>query len=283
MNQGVWIGTSGWVYKHWAENFYPKEWPRKDEFAFYARHFPTVEINATFYRLPTLKMARGWHDKAPEGFLFAIKGSRFITHIKRLKTTRAALRKYFQRIAPLKERLGPILWQLPPNFECKPENRTRLEKFLEALPRKFKHAVEFRHPSWMNADTFSLLEKFHAAHVWLSSKRMPMDFTITADFIYVRLHGLENGPSHDYTEAELKPWAEQLRKVARENLPAFVYFNNDLNTRAPLNAEMLMKMVGEPAVPPFIAGAATRNNESDSRRKMKKDFSQPRSKRLRAQ
>jgi uncharacterized protein YecE (DUF72 family) len=248
---GVWIGTSGWVYKHWAQSFYPHDWPKKHQFLFYVRHFPTVEINATFYRLPTRKMVKGWHDKAPDGFLFAVKGSRFITHIKRLAVRKSSLKKYFNRIAPLQERCGPILWQLPPNFQNKPENMERVRVFLSRLPKQYRHALEFRHPSWHLGEVNDLLKQFNVANVWLSSLRMPMDFAVTADFIYVRFHGLEHGAAHDYTEADLKPWAVQLRKVAKSGKPSFVYFNNDLNTRAPLNARMLMRMVGRHAIEPF--------------------------------
>jgi uncharacterized protein YecE (DUF72 family) len=257
MRGGIWIGTSGWVYKEWAGHFYPKGWPKKDEFSYYLRHFPTVEINATFYRLPTLKMVRGWHDRAPKGFLFAVKGSRFLTHIKRLKDTGAGLRKYFRRLVPLGNRAGPILWQLPPNFGPTEDNIRRLTRFLKKLPTKYQHAVEFRHPDWMNKATFDLLREHNAANVWLSSLRMPQDFTITSDFVYLRFHGLEGGAYHDYTTEELEPWAKQLRRAAERGLPCYVYFNNDLNTRAPLNAEALMKMVGKDAVPAFDAKLAT--------------------------
>jgi uncharacterized protein YecE (DUF72 family) len=248
--RGVWIGTSGWVYKHWAAQFYPKGWPKKNEFAYYVQHFPTVEINATFYRLPTFKMVRGWHERSPEGFLFAVKGSRYLTHIRRLRDTRAGLQKYFRRIKPLAERTGPILWQLPPSFAKKDENVQRLERFLAKLPREYQHAVEFRHPSWMDEQTFALLRRHHVANVWLSSMRMPVDDTITADFVYLRFHGLAGGAYHDYTDAELEPWAEKLAQAARQGVPCYVYFNNDLNTRAPLNGHALMKLVARYAVGP---------------------------------
>ena len=277
MRGGVWIGTSGWVYKEWAGNFYPKGWPKKDEFGYYVRHFPTVEINATFYRLPTLKMVRGWHDRAPKGFLFAVKGSRFLTHIKRLKDAGAGLRKYFRRITPLKEHLGPILWQLPPNFH---KDLPRLEKFLKKVPKEFQHAVEFRHPSWIDDETFSLLRKYRAAQVWLSSQAMPMNFTVTADFIYLRFHGLKNGAAHNYTEAELKPWSNELLKNARKGKSAFVYFNNDWNTRAPLNAKMLMKMVGTAALKPFSEMEQPSAIGRERRGATKLDFALPRSRRL---
>jgi uncharacterized protein YecE (DUF72 family) len=252
----VWIGTSGWVYKQWAGNFYPKGWPKKDEFSYYVRHFPTVEINATFYRLPSLKMVRGWHDRAPEGFLFAVKGSRFLTHIKRLKETGPGLRKYFSRLVPLADRTGPILWQLPPNLQKTDENVIRLTRFLKKLPARYQHAIEFRHPSWMDESTFSLLRERKAANVWISSLRMPQDYTVTADFVYLRFHGLKDGAYHDYTPDELEPWAKQLRLAAKRGLPCYVYFNNDLNTRAPLNAEALMEMVGQHTVPAFDAERA---------------------------
>jgi uncharacterized protein YecE (DUF72 family) len=253
----IWIGTSGWVYKQWAGNFYPKGWPRKDELSYYVRHFPTVEINATFYRLPSLLMVRGWHDRSPPGFLFAIKGSRFLTHLKRLKETGPGLKKYFSRLGPLGDRAGPVLWQLAPNFEKTEETFARLERFLKKLPPRYRHAIEFRHPSWMDGETFALLRTHRAGNVWISSLRMPQDFTVTADFVYLRFHGLRDGAYHDYTTDELAPWAKQLRLAARRGLPCYVYFNNDLNTRAPLNAEALMAMLGQHAVPP-LAKQATR-------------------------
>lgn len=251
--RNVWIGTSGWVYKQWAGNFYPKGWPKKDELGFYVRHFPTVEINATFYRLPSLSMVRGWRERSPDGFLFAVKGSRFLTHIKRLRDTGQGLRRYFSRLKPLGDRTGPILWQLPPTLPKTPETRARLATFLAKLPRRYQHAVEFRHPSWVERDTFTLLRKHHAAHVWVSSQAMPPDKTITGPFVYLRFHGLKDGAYHDYTDEELAPWAKALAAAARRGLPSYVYFNNDLNTRAPLNAVALMTMLERTAVQPLVA------------------------------
>jgi uncharacterized protein YecE (DUF72 family) len=244
----VYIGTSGWVYKEWQKHFYPADIPAKEHFQFYATQFPTVEINATFYRLPTLKMVKGWRDKAPPGFVFALKGSRFITHILKISGASKGLRKYFSRINPMKARVGPILWQLPPFLKKSPE---RLEKFLKILPKDYCHAVEFRHASWYEDDeAFEVLRKYNAAHVWLSSLRMPENFTDTADFIYIRFHGLKGGARHDYTRAELEPWARNIRKQARAGKNVYAYFNNDLNVRAPNNARTLMEMVGSAAVKP---------------------------------
>src|SRR5688572_23890620 len=179
MRAGIWIGTSGWVYKEWAGHFYPKGWPKKDEFSYYVRHFPTVEINATFYRLPTLKMVQGWRDRSPPGFLFAVKGSRYLTHIRRLRDTSKGLKKYFSRLRPLGDRCGPILWQLPPNFIKNDEANERLKRFLTRLPKQYRHAVEFRHPSWFDEATFELLRASRVANVWISSLRMPKDYNVT--------------------------------------------------------------------------------------------------------
>jgi uncharacterized protein YecE (DUF72 family) len=237
----IFIGTSGWVYKEWANDFYHGIKP-KEQFAFYATQFPTVEINATFYRLPTVPMVHGWREKAPRDFVFAVKGSRFITHIKRLNNLQGSLARYFRRISPLKEKTGPFLWQLPPNFK---KDLPRLEKFLKRLPKRFSHAVEFRNPDWIVPETFALLSKHNIALVGISSLRMPMNLEATADFFYVRFHGLAGGAKHDYTREELKPWADHLRTQAEAGKKVFAYFNNDVNVRAPDNAKMLMEMCGK--------------------------------------
>ncbi len=245
----AYIGTSGWVYKSWDKFFYHGDVPAKEQFQFYATQFPTVEVNATFYRLPTLKMVKGWRDKAPPGFAFAVKGSRFITHIKRLANLGGGLNKFFRRIRPMAERTGPILWQLPPSFK---KDLTRLESFLKRLPKEFCHAVEFRHLSWYeNDEVFELLGKYGAAHVSLSSQRMPLNLTVTADFVYIRFHGLENGAAHDYSRQELEPWAKHILKQTRAGMNVYSYFNNDVNVRAPENARMLMRMIGRAAAKPF--------------------------------
>lgn len=244
----IYIGTSGWSYKAWGRSFYPEEVPERQHFEFYATQFSTVEINATFYRLPAEKTVSGWFEKAPPGFIFAVKGSRGITHYQRLKPEASSPEFFLERIRVLKDRLGPILWQLPPNFTKDPE---RLQEFLSHLPQGFRYAMEFRHPSWVAPEIHELLSRYGVANVSLSSLRMPMDLRITAPFAYVRFHGLEGGAAHDYTREELQPWSSFLRKCAREGVDAFVYFNNDGNTRAPINAQALIEMVGQAAVRPL--------------------------------
>ncbi len=239
----VYIGTSGWSYKGWEKVFYPADLPRNRHFEYYATQFPTVEINATFYRLPAKNMVKGWHDKAPGGFIFSVKGSRFITHIKKISHLDGALDKFFLRLKPLKERTGPVLWQLPPFLK---KDAARLADFLKRLPKRRRHAVEFRDPSWLEDDIFALLKKHRVAHVSLSSGRMPANLTVTADFIYIRFHGLSGGAAHDYIKAELGPWARHIRK--HRDKTVFAYFNNDGNVRAPDNARLLMALSGRRAV-----------------------------------
>jgi uncharacterized protein YecE (DUF72 family) len=237
----VFVGTSGWSYKGWAGNFYPPELKPAQHLEFYADKFNTVEINATFYRLPLPTTVQAWQRRAPDDFLFAVKGSRFITQMKKLNVDRASIRIFFDRIKHLKEKLGPILWQLPPNLGF---NAERLDHFLKIIPKKFRHAIEFRHPSWYEHDeTFEILRARRAAHVSVSSLRMPMNLTVTGGFIYLRFHGLQHGPAHDYSEEELRPWAEHCRRCVAQGLDVFAYFNNDWNTRAPLNAEMFRGMI----------------------------------------
>ncbi len=236
----IFIGTSGWEYKEWAGDFYQLA-KKRDHLSFYSDHFRTVEINATFYRLPTLGMVHGWRERSPRGFVFAIKGSRFITHIKRLNELHGSVNKYFRRIRPLGAKIGPFLWQLPPNFQ---KDLTRLKKFLRLLPKDFDHAFEFRHLSWLDSETKSLLRDFNAALVWASSMKMPEDFSVTADFAYIRFHGLSGGPRHDYTPDELSPWATRIKEQAAKGQRVFAFFNNDLNVRAPKNAKLLGQLCG---------------------------------------
>lgn len=252
----VYIGTSGFIYKGWEKTFYPEDIPAREHLEFYATQFPTVEINATFYRLPALKTVKGWRDRVPGGFVFAVKGSRFITHMKKLVNLGGALNTFTRRITPLKARLGPILWQLPPNLGKDPE---RLDNFLKKVPKAFLHAVEFRHRSWYEGDAaFEVLRKHNVAHVSLSSLGMPMNLTVTGDFIYIRFHGLENGAAHDYTREELEPWAAHIREQSRAEKTVYAYFNNDWNVRAPANARMLMEMIGAATVQSCAGGESSR-------------------------
>src|SRR5688572_11977754 len=247
MKPRAYIGTSGYSYKSWDKTFYG-ETPRKQQLEFYITQFPTVEINATFYRLPSEAMVRGWRDRVNEDFVYAVKGSRFITHMKKLANLDGALDKFFDRIAPMQDRVAVILWQLPPMLK---KDLVRLDDFLSELPGEYRHAVEFRHVSWYESDeVFDILRKHRAAHVCLSSGGMPMNLTVTTDFTYIRFHGLEGGAAHDYTRKELKPWAKFISSQAERGHNSYIYFNNDINVRAPENAKMLMEMIGNHTVQP---------------------------------
>ena len=212
MRQNVYIGTSGWSYKGWAKTFYPEEVAKNRQFEFYAKQFRTVEINATFYRLPSTKMVCGWRDKAPEGFVFAVKGSRFITHMKKLANLDGAVKEFFDPIRPMQKRVGVVLWQLPPNLQ---KDVPRLRAFLRKLPRSYHYAVEFRHPSWLDVETFDLLKKQSVAHVSVSSLGMPMNLTVTSDLVYIRFHGLEKGAAHDYSSSGIASLGSAYKKASR--------------------------------------------------------------------
>lgn len=237
----AYFGTSGWSYKSWEGTFYPPGLPRTQHFAFFATQFSTVEINLTFYRLPRLKTVQAWRDHAPAGFVYAIKGSRFITHMKKLLNTAEALEEFFRCLEPLRRRVGVILWQLPPFLS---KDVPRLDAFLSHLPKAYEYAVEFRHPSWLTDEVFTLLGRHRVAHVSVSSLAMPLNLAVTADLVYVRFHGLAGGAAHDYTRAELGDWARHICSQREAGKRAFAFFNNDVNARAPANAKLLREMVG---------------------------------------
>ena len=237
----IYIGTSGWSYKSWTHTFYPPDLPPRKQLSFYATKFPTVEINRTFYRLPTEKAFDEWKRTAPAGFLYSLKGSRAVTHFKRLLPGAKSLNILLDRSKGLGEHRGPVLWQLPGTLK---KDLSRLQNFLTTLDSQIRHAIEFRDPSWIDKEVFDILKQRGVANVAVSSERMPRCLEVTSNFVYVRFHGLEGGAAHDYTDRELRPWATFLRGCARRGVTGFVYFNNDMNTRAPLNASRLMELIG---------------------------------------
>jgi len=237
----LFVGTSGWIYKSWAETFYPGDVRAAGHLEYYSTHFDAVEVNASFYRLQDPDVVRGWYRRTPPGFCFAFKGSRFITHMKKLNVEPSSIKVFFERTRLLREKCGPILWQLPPQLHFDAE---RLDRFLSVVPRRYRHAVEFRHASWYeHVETFAVLRRHRAAHVWLSSGAMPEHATTTADFVYLRFHGLAGGAAHDYTRRELSPWARRCADAIDDGRDVHAYFNNDANARAPLNAASFRDMV----------------------------------------
>lgn len=236
------VGTSGWSYDHWDGPFYPDDLPSSERLRFYASRFSTVEINATFYRLPTEEAVASWRHAVPEGFLFAVKGSRFITHYRKLESAEESIRSFLDRVSGLGESLAVVLWQLPPTLRV---DNGLLDRFLGSLPTDGpRHAVEFRHASWLSEATFELLHDHGAAHVHVSSDHMPTDLTPTADFVYARLHGLQR-LGYRYPDTSLEPWARYLRDQMQGGKRGFVYFNNDAEAHAPHDAGRLIGMLGE--------------------------------------
>lgn len=247
MAHEIYIGTSGWAYKSWANVFYPPELSASQWLRYYTSTFPTVEINATFYRLPTPASIETWQRSAPAGFLYAVKGSRTVTHYFQLRPGAKSFDVLLQRVGGLGSTLGPMLWQLPGRLV---KDLGRLESFLGRLPRSFRHAMEFRDPSWLDPEVYACLRRHEVALVAVSAGWFPVDLTLTTDFTYVRFHGLTGGAAHDYTQRELTPWIDHLSACAARGQRAFVYFNNDQNSRAPLNALALMRHLRDHAARP---------------------------------
>jgi uncharacterized protein YecE (DUF72 family) len=233
------IGCSGWVYTHWKGRFYPPKLPQKSWFEFYAEHFDTVEINNSFYRLPKPETFEGWRQRAPEGFRFAVKGSRFITHIKRLKDPEEGVKRFFGSAEKLGPRAGPFLWQLSPSFE---RDDDRLAGFLRALPRTYLHTFEFRHKSWLVPDVYALLGEHRAALCIPDRPDLPQDVRCTTDWCYIRLHG-SNHDNGNYAEADLATWAGRIREFLNDGADVWAYFDNDQEGFAIENARTLRRLL----------------------------------------
>jgi uncharacterized protein YecE (DUF72 family) len=229
------IGCSGWSYLHWRKRFYPEKLPAREQFAFYARHFNTVELNN-----PSIGSRRfvAWGEQAPAGFLFAVKGSRYVTHIKRLAVEPKSIDLVVDAARGLGDKLGPILFQLQANFRIDLE---RLERFVATLPADLRYTLEFRHDSWLVPAVFDVLRAHGIALCIPDDPKMPKSFEITSDFTYIRMHRPPDGLG--YGERVLQPWAQRLRDWRAKNLDAFVYFNNDMEGHAIKDARTLISMV----------------------------------------
>ena len=241
MNGKIQIGTSGWHYKHWLGLFYPEKFPTAKMLDFYAHYFRTVEINNTFYRLPTEDAVRGWRTTVPKGFEFAVKASRFITHMKKLRDPENAISIFFERAELLGDALGPILFQLPPHW---PVNADRLEEFLSIIPPKHKYVFEFREQSWCIPRVVDILRRHNVAmclHDW-GAKPWPGDFT--ADFTYIRFHGPTGKYAGNYDDKMLHEWASRIEQWRTQLRGIYAYFNNDQGGYAIENARTLEKLLG---------------------------------------
>ena len=265
------VGISGWRYEPWRKVFYPEGLPHRRELEFCASHFPTVEINGSFYSLQRPEYYAQWYRETPPGFVFAVKGSRYLTHMLRLTRIDKPLANFFASgILNLRDKLGPFLWQFPPRFAYRPE---RLEPFFELLPRTtgealslarrrdarmhgrsrlaidaerpLRHAIEIRHPSFMNADFVRLLRRHRIGLVVADTAgKWPKLFQVTSDFVYVRLHGDVKIYTSGYSARALAAWARRIRGWDRDGYDVYVYFDNDVKVKAPFDALNLMRNLG---------------------------------------
>jgi len=237
------IGCSGWNYKHWRNGvFYPPRLPPRRWLDFYARHFDTVEINSTFYRLPRETAVANWERESPPGFVFAVKMSRYATHIKRLRDLGPSIALFYERIRPFlgSPKFGPVLWQLPPGFR---RDDDRLAQALAQLPPG-RHCFEFREPSWFVEPVYELLRAHGVALVIGDDPRRPFQaLELTADWTFLRFHAGSRGRNGNYSQTELEEWARRLGAWA-ETHEVYAYFNNDWNGYAPRNAHSLRKLLG---------------------------------------
>lgn len=241
MSTQLHIGTSGWHYKHWLGTFYPEKFPASKMFDFYAERFSTVEINNSFYRLPSAETFECWRENSPKDFCFVVKGSRFITHMKKLKDPEEGLQKFFSHAEKLGDKLGPILWQLPPHWHL---NLERLEEFLKALPKQHRYSIEFREPSWHCDDVYDLLCRHNVAFCIFELDGFMSPLQITADWSYIRLHGPGAKYQGSYSDDALRQWADFCRKQ-RKLKDIYIYFDNDQHAYAVRNALTLKKMTND--------------------------------------
>jgi len=239
----AYIGCSGWHYDDWRGRFYPPELPRSRWLDYYVERFRTVELNNTFYRLPTEAAVAGWLRKASPGFLFAVKGSRYVTHIIRLKESEESVHTFCSRVEGLGPHLGPVLWQLPPSLH---RDDARLRDFLSVLPSDFSHVIEFRHASWWTEPVYELLRQYGVAFCIYDMEATSTPVVSTADFTYVRFHGPEARYAGKYGTSLLREWADRIKEEGSELSRTFVYFNNDINAHAVENAEQFKTLLGSP-------------------------------------
>ncbi len=242
---GVYIGTSGYSYPHWRERFYPKGLSQGKWLEWYAQRFPTVELNVTFYRLPKEDMFRQWHARTPDTFCFTAKGSRFITHVKRLVDVKDSIELFMKRVRLLREKLAVVLWQFPPSFQ---KDMQRLEEFLKLLQpyRDVCHVVEVRHKSWLEDDFFELLRSKGVTLCLSDWPSCPVQDVSTANVTYIRRHGMAGQRyGGSYTTKQLSDDAGIIQRALKQKHEVYAYFNNDANAYAPHNALELMELVGK--------------------------------------
>ncbi len=236
----LYIGTSGWAYDHWLGGFYPQGLPRTKWLEFYNQHFSTVELNSSFYHMPSEKAFTTWRQKSSDNFVYAVKVSRLITHLKRLRNIAEPLENFLQRAQILGAKLGPLLYQLPPNMR---RNDAVLEDFLNLLPPQLCHVFEFRNESWFDEAVFDLLRKHNAGFCIYDAPGFTTPLVATASFAYLRFHGSEYLYGSCYSDPELKEWAKRIGQLGQGLTSIYIYFNNDTEAFAVKNAKRLSDML----------------------------------------
>lgn len=239
-NDNVYIGTSGWHYKHWKGPFYPEKTQESEFLNRYAEHFLTVEINNSFYNLPEAKTLRQWRDRVPKGFIFSVKASRYITHMKKLKDPKKSLSVLFKRLRSLGDKMGPILFQLPPKWNI---NTDRLNAFLKALPPDRRYTFEFRNESWFEREVFNALSEHKTAFCIYELAGHVSPLEVTTDFVYIRLHGPDGAYEGSYSTRTLKDWAGNISDWTEDGKTVYCYFDNDQNGFATKNALKLREIL----------------------------------------
>ncbi|MFO8029709.1 MAG: DUF72 domain-containing protein [Cyclonatronaceae bacterium] len=233
------VGCSGFNYDDWEEAFYPKDIRKKDWLEYYATRFDTVEINSTFYHLPKEKTLDNWYDRTPGNFRFTLKGSRFITHQKKLNDPQEPVKKFQGLAARLKGKLGCILWQLPGN---QTKDIGKLDTFCRTLGGDFRNVIEFRHNSWFDQEVYDVMNNYDVSFCMISAPgELREDAVKTSDLAYLRFHGKEEWYKYLYSEKELKDWAEKIRQLNAQQV--YAYFNNDQDANAPRNAADFRKIL----------------------------------------
>lgn len=236
------VGTSGWSYYGWRGLFYPEDLPTSNWLLFYAEHFSTVEINMTFYRFPKPETLERWAQLTPQNFTFSLKVNRRITHLKKLRKVKADLRYTYILAQSLGQKLGCLLFQLPPSLHY---DLTLLEDFLAQLETRFRHVIEFRHPSWYTSEVYDRLRQKRVIFCIVSSRQVPPEPVVTSSIAYVRFHGLTAGYRYFYPDSELEIWATTLSQLPVKDI--YIYFNNDYRAHAVYNALRLHDLLTKKA------------------------------------
>jgi uncharacterized protein YecE (DUF72 family) len=232
------LGTSGWSYSDWRGKFYPEEMAQREWLSYYAQHFSTVEINMTFYRFPKPEMMKGWLDKTPPNFTFTLKANRQITHLKKIKGVKSQVKYFYILADSLKERLGCILFQLPPSLTF---DLDLLQDFLLTLSPQYKNVIEFRHESWYREEVYELLRAHNIIFCVVSAPELPDRIVETSEISYYRFHGRIGWYKYNYSEEELEDWSEAIKKTKAKE--CYAYFNNDYQAHAIWNCKRLSELL----------------------------------------